>query len=137
MKIDEAIMYLQDEIDSDDRYLVPKAMQMGIIAMQDINKNRSCLLCKNNIGAWNGKCITCNKSYPFYHPNFEWSGEMMVETDNSTQLEGCEFCNKFNFDCAKPQADKYGARILIASELNSFSIDERFKYCPVCGKRIN
>ena len=52
------------------------------------------------------------------------------------ELDGCDFCKKFDFAGARAEVNKYGAHISIAICNTKFPDDERFKFCPVCGRRL-
>ena len=56
---------------------------------------------------------------------------MVVEGENDM----CEFCKKFDFNNAKVEVDKYGARIHLALGMTKIPKEEQFKYCPVCGEK--
>ena len=52
------------------------------------------------------------------------------------ELDGCDFCRKFDFARARAEVNKYGAHISLASCNTKFTNDERFKFCPMCGRRL-
>lgn len=49
---------------------------------------------------------------------------------------GCEFCRKFNFSHSKAGVDKYGAYIKLAGGAHHYPENERFSYCPICGRKL-
>lgn len=52
------------------------------------------------------------------------------------ESDGCDFCKKFDFAGARAEVNKYGAYISLAICNTKFSDDERFKFCPMCGRRL-
>lgn len=52
------------------------------------------------------------------------------------ELDGCEFCQKFDFAGARAEVNKYGAHINLAICNTKFPDEERFKFCPMCGSRL-
>ena len=52
------------------------------------------------------------------------------------ELDSCDFCKKFDFAGARAEVNKYGAYISLAICNTKFPDDERFKFCPVCGRRL-
>lgn len=49
----------------------------------------------------------------------------------------CEFCKKFDFGTATAKVDKYGASICFAGGFGRYPKEEQFKFCPVCGRRLD
>ncbi len=49
----------------------------------------------------------------------------------------CEFCKKFDFGTATAKVDKYGASICFAGGFGRYPQEEQFKFCPVCGRRLD
>ena len=52
------------------------------------------------------------------------------------ELDGCGFCQKFDFAGARAEVNKYGAHISLAICNTKFPDEERFKFCPMCGRRL-
>lgn len=52
------------------------------------------------------------------------------------ELDGCDFCQKFDFARARAEINKYGAHISLAICNTKFPDEERFKFCPMCGRRL-
>ena len=52
------------------------------------------------------------------------------------ELDGCDFCQKFDFAGARAEVNKYGAHISLAICNTKFPYEERFKFCPMCGRRL-
>ena len=52
------------------------------------------------------------------------------------ELDGCDFCKKFDFAGARAEVDKYGAHISLAICNTKIPDEERFKFCPMCGRRL-
>ena len=52
------------------------------------------------------------------------------------ELDGCGFCKKFDFAGARAEINKYGAHISLAICNTKFPDEERFKFCPMCGRRL-
>lgn len=52
------------------------------------------------------------------------------------ELGGCDFCQKFDFAGARAEVNKYGAHISLAVCNTKFPYTERFKFCPMCGRRL-
>lgn len=52
------------------------------------------------------------------------------------ELDGCDFCKKFDFSGARAEVNKYGAHISLAICNTKFPNEERFKFCPMCGRRL-
>lgn len=52
------------------------------------------------------------------------------------ELDGCDFCKKFDFAGARAEVNKYGAHISLAICNTKFPNDERFNFCPMCGRRL-
>ncbi len=48
----------------------------------------------------------------------------------------CMFCETFDFATAAVHTSIKGSCISLAGGFTRFSKEERFKYCPVCGRRI-
>ena len=53
------------------------------------------------------------------------------------ELDGCEFCKKFDFAGARAEVNKYGAHISIAICNTKFPDEEQFKFCPMCGRELH
>lgn len=53
------------------------------------------------------------------------------------ELDGCDFCKKFDFAGARAEVNKYGAHISLAVCNTKFPYKERFKFCPMCGRRLS
>ena len=52
------------------------------------------------------------------------------------EVDGCDFCQKFDFAGARAEVNKYGAHISLAICNTKFPNEERFKFCPMCGRRL-
>ena len=52
------------------------------------------------------------------------------------ELDGCDFCKKFDFAGAKAEVNKYGAHISLMTCNTKLHNDEQFKFCPMCGRRL-
>ena len=52
------------------------------------------------------------------------------------ELDGCDFCKKFDFAGARAEVDKYGAHISLAICNTKFPDEEQFKFCPMCGRKL-
>lgn len=49
---------------------------------------------------------------------------------------GCEFCRTFDFSEAKTDVGKYGTHIFIAGGSYRYPPQDRFHYCPMCGRKL-
>lgn len=49
----------------------------------------------------------------------------------------CMFCDEFDFETASAIVDGRGASICIAGGSGRYTKEEQFKFCPVCGKRLD
>lgn len=52
------------------------------------------------------------------------------------ELDGCDFCKKFDFAGARAEVNKYGAHISVAIFNTKFPYEEQFKFCPMCGRKL-
>ena len=52
------------------------------------------------------------------------------------ELNGCDFCQKFDFAGARAEVNKYGAHISLGVCSTKFPNKEQFKFCPMCGRRL-
>ena len=52
------------------------------------------------------------------------------------ELDGCDFCKKFDFAGARAEVNKYGAHIRVAICNTRFPDEEQFKFCPMCGRKL-
>lgn len=49
----------------------------------------------------------------------------------------CEFCRKYNFELDTAKVDETGASISVSGGHWRFPKDLQFKFCPVCGRRLD
>ena len=80
------------------------------------------------------------------NPSWKWfpnNAEMLKLIDyliangvTVQELDGCGFCQKFDFAGARAEVNKYGAHISLAICNTKFPNEERFKFCPMCGRRL-
>lgn len=49
---------------------------------------------------------------------------------------GCDFCRSFDFGSARCAVDKYGANISFSGGSSRYQPNQRFQFCPNCGRRI-
>ena len=52
------------------------------------------------------------------------------------ELDGCDFCKKFDFAGARAEVNKYGAHISLVICNTKLHDEEQFKFCPMCGRRL-
>ena len=80
------------------------------------------------------------------NPSWKWfpnNAEMLKLIDyliangvTVQELNGCDFCQKFDFAGARAEVNKYGAHISLAICNTKFPDEERFNFCPMCGRKL-
>ena len=66
----------------------------------------------------------------------EIADNLIAHGVTAQELDGCEFCQKFDFAGARAEVNKYGAHISLAICNTKFPDEERFKFCPMCGRKL-
>jgi hypothetical protein len=71
----------------------------------------------------------------------EFNDDVLDAIQTGEQYGGCEFCANFDFGTAEARTEKVGksiqAGISLAGGSSRCSTDNQFKFCPVCGRRVN
>ena len=88
-------------------------------------------LLQNAKAAMKSENLSCDIARNMFVVDFMMANGVTVQ-----ELDGCDFCKKFDFAGARAEVNKYGAHISIAICNTKFPDDERFKFCPVCGRRL-
>ena len=67
----------------------------------------------------------------------EWLAEDLIFYGVTVQeLNGRDFCQKFDFAGARAEVNKYGAHISLGVCSTKFPNKEQFKFCPMCGRKL-
>lgn len=59
-----------------------------------------------------------------------------IVREQEQREQGCEFCQRFDFTSARIEVNKYGAHICLATAGTVFATNERFNFCPMCGRKL-
>ena len=81
------------------------------------------------------KLIDLLDGFISYEYNIEELVDTLIANGVTVQaLDGCNFCQKFDFAGVRAEVEEYGAYIALAICNTKFSAEERFKFCPMCGR---
>jgi hypothetical protein len=71
----------------------------------------------------------------------EFNDDALDAIQTGEQCDGCEFCVNFDFGTAEARIEKVGeivqAGISLAGGSSRYRADSQFKFCPLCGRRVN
>jgi hypothetical protein len=89
-------------------------------------------LLRNAKAAMKAESLSCDLAKNMFVVDFLMANGVTVQ-----ELDGCDFCKNFDFAGARAEVNKYGAHISLAICNTKSPDEERFKFCPMCGRRLS